>query len=149
MSEYESENVFEENVRRLIESSAQATDADQDAAFEQKVVDSVLAEVEQTRAATRAGRIRLIARLTAAAAVIVVGIGAIVYWIGGDTTDTVAVSVSTRSSSEMMTAMSLKLAYRRGGLKEVENQCKRALEMLGPLPPNVTVQELLEEVDGI
>ncbi|MHC4477315.1 MAG: hypothetical protein ACYTEL_16835 [Planctomycetota bacterium] len=84
-----------------------------------------------------------------AAAVILMSIGFLVYWTRGDRTDTPKVLVPTRSSAEMMTAMSLKLAYRRGGLEEVENQCNRALEMLGPLPPSVTLQELSEELKGM
>jgi hypothetical protein len=48
----------------------------------------------------------------------------------------------------MMTAMSLTIAYRRGGLEAVEQQCEKAIEMLGPRPKTISVQELLEDFNS-
>lgn len=53
-----------------------------------------------------------------------------------------------KSPAEMMTAMSLNIAYRRGGMEEVEKQCDKAFEMLGPRPGSITVQEMLAELNG-
>ncbi|MHC4477308.1 MAG: hypothetical protein ACYTEL_16800 [Planctomycetota bacterium] len=147
MSEHDSEDVFEEDVRRLIESSVQATDADQDAAFEQNVVGSVLAEVAQARAAARAGRIRLIGRL-AAAAVIVVAVGLLLHLSLDEQTETAKNSKVTRSPVEMLTAMSLNIAYRRGGMDAVEKQCDEAFRLLTPPPRSLSLEQLLAEFNG-
>lgn len=53
-----------------------------------------------------------------------------------------------KSPAEMMTAMSLNIAYRKGGMEEVEKQCDKAFEMLGPRPGRITVRELLAELNG-
>jgi len=54
----------------------------------------------------------------------------------------------TKTPAEMMTAMSLNIAYRKGGMEEVEKQCDKAFEMLGPRPGRITVQEILAELNG-
>ena len=53
-----------------------------------------------------------------------------------------------KTPAEMMTAMSLNIAYRKGGMEEVDRQCDKAFEMLGPRPGNVTVQEMLAALNG-
>lgn len=53
-----------------------------------------------------------------------------------------------KSPAEMMTAMSLNIAYRKGGMEEVEKQCDKAFEMLGPRPGKISVQEILAELNG-
>jgi hypothetical protein len=145
MSEHNCEDVFEENVRRLIESSVRDADTDQDSAFEQKLIDSVLAEVAQVRAGDRAGRIRLIGKLTAAA-VIVLAVGFLVQRGTDEHTATVETDVVARSPAEMLTLMSLTMAYRQGGIEAVERKCERALRMLGyDRRVGFTTVELFEE----
>ena len=53
-----------------------------------------------------------------------------------------------KSPAEMMTAMSLNIAYRKGGMEAVEKQCDKAFEILGPRPGRITVQEILAELNG-
>ncbi len=48
----------------------------------------------------------------------------------------------------MMTAMSLNIAYRKGGIEEVEKQYNEAFKLLGPRPATITVTELLAEYNG-
>jgi len=47
-----------------------------------------------------------------------------------------------------MTAMSLNIAYRKGGMEEVDRQCDMAFEMLGPRPGKISVREILAELNG-
>lgn len=54
----------------------------------------------------------------------------------------------TKSPVEMMTAMSLTIAYRRGGIEAVDRQGEKVIKMLGPRPAEITVTELLAEYNG-
>jgi hypothetical protein len=57
-------------------------------------------------------------------------------------------SETAKSPAEMLTVMSLRMAYRRGGIEAVEEQSRRASEMLGPRPATATVQQLLKELEN-
>ena len=146
MTEYKPEDVFEKNVRRLIESSVPQTEPDRDAAFKQKLTDSVLVEVEQVHAGASARRIRLIGRLTAAAVIVIVVSLFLVHRGPDEQSQDVTISQLEKSPAEMMTAMSLKIAYRKGGLEAVDERSNKALELLGPPPPSPSLRELLEEL---
>ena len=85
----------------------------------------------------------------AAAAVVIVLIGFVIVHqaarrqINGQTfTD------AAKSPGEMMTAMSLNIAYRKGGLEAVEKQGDRAFKMLRLQPTRISVRQLLEEFDS-
>jgi anti-sigma-K factor RskA len=56
---------------------------------------------------------------------------------------TVATFAEDRSPAKMMSVLSLSLAYRQGGLDAVDEQCKKAFEMLGQKNTNVSIGELL------
>ncbi|MHC4501437.1 MAG: hypothetical protein ACYS21_20290 [Planctomycetota bacterium] len=85
----------------------------------------------------------------AAGAVVIVLIGfVIVHQVSRRQTDGQAFTDAGKSPGEMMTAVSLNIAYRKGGLEAVEKQCDRAFKMLGPRPTRVSVRELLEEFNS-
>jgi len=157
MKEYNPEDIFEENVRRLIRSSASKTNTNADAAFQRKLTDSVLAEVERERPEGRPRRSRFIlrvimkSRITKVAAAIVV-IAAISFSVlhrrTGEQPGTAKISEVAKSPAEMMTLMSLTLAYQEGGIEAVERQCEDAFELLGPWPDSLSAQELLAEFNG-
>jgi hypothetical protein len=85
----------------------------------------------------------------AAAAAIIAAIALLAVYMGpGEQSYTRPNDQPAQSPAEMLTVMSLKMAYRRGGLEEVERQCDEALKMLGPLPERVTVKQLLAEFNG-
>ncbi|MHC4575584.1 MAG: hypothetical protein ACYS76_15935 [Planctomycetota bacterium] len=155
MKEYKPEDVFEQNVRRLIGSSASQTDSNADAGFQRKLIDSVLAEVERERLGARPGAISFVTRTViesriakvAAAAVIVIAAGfLVIHTRPRPQTGTDTLSPAAKSPGEMMTAMSLKIAYRRGGLEAVEQQCERAFKMLPARPSPKTSLKLLTEL---
>jgi hypothetical protein len=54
----------------------------------------------------------------------------------------------TQKPAEMMSLLSINLAYSRGGLDEVEKQCEKAINKLGPRPKQLTIPELLAESNG-
>jgi hypothetical protein len=88
-------------------------------------------------------------RFTAAAAIIIVVISLFIVHQGpGEKADTAKTSISTKSPAELLTVASLNMAYRRGGIKAVEQQCEEAFEKLGPQPAKITIKELLTKSNG-
>jgi hypothetical protein len=85
----------------------------------------------------------------AAAAVVIAAIGfSIVHQAARRQIDGQTSTDAAKSPGEMMTAMSLNIAYRKGGLEAVEKQCDRAFKMLGPQPTRISVRQLLEEFNS-
>lgn len=85
----------------------------------------------------------------AAAAVIIMAIGLFIFHLAPDEQGgSPKISEVVKSPTEMLTVRSLTMAYRRGGLEEVERQCDEALKMLGPPPERITVKQLLAEFNG-
>jgi len=85
----------------------------------------------------------------AAAAVIILAVSFFIAHQGpSEQADTTTVSKITKSPVKMMTALSLERAFRRGGIKAVENQCEQALKLLGPRTASLSSQELLSEFNG-
>jgi len=87
-------------------------------------------------------------KLTAAAVIIV----AISFYIArqgpseqGRTTKFLEVA---ESPSEIMTMKSLTIAYRRGGIEGIENQCEKALKILGPQPASISLGDLFNGSNG-
>jgi hypothetical protein len=58
------------------------------------------------------------------------------------------VSEITKSPLEMMTAMSLERAFRRGGIEAVEDQCRKAFRPLELRPKSLSFEQILEEFNG-
>lgn len=86
----------------------------------------------------------------AAAVVIVVGVGLLMVYRNPPVPQQPQQTVSVaKSPAEMLTAMSLNLAWRRGGIEAVDEQSNKAFEMLGSQPDIVSIQELLAESNGV
>lgn len=54
-----------------------------------------------------------------------------------------------QSPAKMLSVLSLSLAYRQGGLDAVDEQCEKAFKMLGHKTNKVSINELLNENNGI
>jgi len=54
-----------------------------------------------------------------------------------------------KSPAEMLTAMSLNMAYRRGGIEAVDDQSNKAFKKLGSKPAKATIEELSVELNGV
>jgi translation initiation factor 2B subunit (eIF-2B alpha/beta/delta family) len=82
-------------------------------------------------------------KLTAAAAVIIVGIS---FFIAQQDPSEQGITTklleTIESPSQIMTMKSLKIAYRRGGIEGIENQCEKALKILGPQPASISLGDL-------
>lgn len=99
----------------------------------------------------RVGRVVCKSTITklAAAAIIIIAIGLFaVHRRPVERIEPPEIPEVTKSPAEMMTAMSLNIAYRKGGMEAVEKQCEKAFEMLRPQPAKVSIQELLAEFNG-
>jgi len=88
-------------------------------------------------------------RRLAAAAVIILLIGfVIVHQVSRRQTDGQAVMEAAKSPAEMLTFVSLTMAYRKGGIDALERQCEQAVELLGPRREDLSIGELLEELNS-
>jgi len=83
----------------------------------------------------------------AAAAVIIAGIGLYAILVHQGPGEQ-AVPKVVKSPTKMMTAMSLTMAYRRGGIEAVDEQCEKAIRMLGPRPLRLTIGQLFKDTNG-
>ena len=54
----------------------------------------------------------------------------------------------TKSPVEMMTAISLERAFRRGGIEAVEEQCKQAFKPIAPRKERSSIKQILAEING-
>ena len=83
----------------------------------------------------------------AAAAVIIAGIGlhAVLIHQGPDEQPVTKIA---KSPVEMMTAISLECAFRRGGIEAVEDQCRKAFRPLGLRPGSLSFEQILAEFNG-
>ncbi len=84
----------------------------------------------------------------AAAAVIIVGIGLLMVYRNPPVQQPKTESVA-KSPADMLTAMSLNIAWRRGGIEAVDDQSQEAFRMLGSKPAKASIQELLIELNGV
>jgi len=57
--------------------------------------------------------------------------------------------IVAKSPAEMLTAISLNMAWRRGGIEAVDEQSSKAFKMLGSKPAKATIEELLIELNGV
>ncbi|MFZ2148634.1 MAG: hypothetical protein WAV28_15575 [Sedimentisphaerales bacterium] len=86
-------------------------------------------------------------KLTAAVAVIIMAISFFIAHQGpGEQADT-TVSQVIKSPAEMLTATSLIIAFRRGGIEAIEKQCDKALEMQKPPLDKLDIKELFTEIE--
>ncbi len=83
----------------------------------------------------------------AAAAVIIVGIGLFAVLVRRGPGEQIGPRVA-KSPVEMMTALSLERAFRKGGIEAVEKQCKQAFKLCGLRPSSLSVEQILAEFNG-
>lgn len=153
MSDEKNEKWLDELISRVIDSGKPQFDAEK---WKEKYAEEfqiLKSRAGQTSRPHRRNLWRTIikSRITkfAAAAVIVVAVGVfIVQRVPDEQIKNHKMPEVAKSPAEMMTAMSLNIAYRKGGMEEVEKQCDKAFEMLGPRPGRITVREMLAELNG-
>jgi hypothetical protein len=83
------------------------------------------------------------AKLAAAAAVIIMAISFFISYQGPSGKDlTTRVLKAAESPSEMLTMKSLTIAFRKGDIEGLENQCEKAIKILGPQPASLSLADL-------
>lgn len=86
----------------------------------------------------------------AAAAVIVIAVGFLVIHTRPrpQTRTDGASQAAKKTPGEMLTVLSLNIAYRQGGMDAVEKQYEKAFKILGPRLTSISVQDLLAECNS-
>ena len=85
----------------------------------------------------------------AAAAVIIIATGLLIIQSNPPEQAHAPTRNVAKSPAEMLSVMSLNMAYRRGGIEAMDDQSNEAFEMLGSQPAKVSVRELLAESNGV
>jgi len=122
--------------------------------MDKRILDDSFAAMEepQTKSVVSrptAWRIIIGSRLTklAAAAAIIMGAALILVHRGPDEQGQVSQTLNVaKSPTDMLTAFSLSIAYRKGGMQALDSQCEKAFEMLGQQPSTSSVRQLLAEL---
>ncbi|HUT45407.1 MAG TPA: hypothetical protein VMX36_03945 [Sedimentisphaerales bacterium] len=122
--------------------------------MDERTLDDSFAAMDET---IRAGRpnaawiiLRSRAAKLAAAAVIIVGVGLMMVYRNPTVQQPPQQTVSVaKSPAEMLTAMSLNMAWRRGGIEAMDEQSSKAFKMLGSKPAKATIEELRVELNGV
>ncbi|MBN2138458.1 MAG: hypothetical protein JW720_11690 [Sedimentisphaerales bacterium] len=146
MSERRDEKWLDDLIRGSIDTSEPRFDAEQ---WKQKYPGEFQALVErrpEQSPAKRSGAVVFRSRIrrVAAAAVLVIAVGLLLAYLGpGEREET---GQRAKSPSEMVSVMSLRTAYSRGGMEALAEQCDRAVELLGP--SSVSTVELVKELNG-
>lgn len=84
----------------------------------------------------------------AAAAVIILGVSFFSTHRDPGKQEQPNIAEVTKSPVEMMTAISLERAFRRGGIEEVEEQCKQAYKPIRPRLESSSIKQILAEFNG-
>ena len=84
----------------------------------------------------------------AAAAVIILGVSIFITQKDPSEQEQPNIAKATKSPAEMMTSMSLTIAYRKGGMEALEAQYDEACKQLGPRPGSLSVDQVITEVNG-
>ncbi len=126
--------------------------------MDKRTLDDSFAAMEQTIRAKSADhklsatRIIILSRmikLTTAAAVIIVAVG---LFLGRERNTPRKPTARPRpvaeSTIKKMSLMSLRMAYRRGGFDALDRQFRDTLDVLGPQSLSISMQQLLESVNG-
>lgn len=79
----------------------------------------------------------------AAAAAIMITLGLLIAYLGPGEQEQVV-----ESPAEMVTAMSYRMAYSRGGMEALEKQCDDAVRLLGPSRPSPSLADLAGDLNG-
>jgi hypothetical protein len=85
----------------------------------------------------------------AAAAVTVIAVGfLVIHKHPRPQTRTDGACQAAKTPGEMLTVLSLNIAYRKGGMDAVEKQYEKAFKILGPRLTSISVQDLLAECNS-
>ncbi len=141
------EKWLDEQLARTVNSGKVAFDA---AKWKQKYSSEYQALVSRAGSRPNVQRFSWVRLIVRAAAVIAIA-GLVIFLASRRSEKRVeprVVSKSEQSPAMLMSRLSLMLAYNRGGMDAVDEQCKKAFELLGQKNTKVSINELLNENDG-
>ncbi len=123
-------------------------------AIDKRTLNDSFAAMDETIRANKPSAAGIILRSRAArlaaAAVIIVSVGLLMVYRNPPVQPQPPKTVSVaKSPAEMLSAMSLNIAWRRGGIEAVDDQSQEAFRMLGSQPVRVSIRELLAESNGV
>lgn len=142
----------EENIEELVK--LEKPHVNTGGAMDKRTLNDSFAAMDETVRANKPNVAGIILRSRtaklAAAAVILVAVGLMMVYRNPPAPQQPPQTVSVaKSPAEMLTAMSLNIAWRRGGIEAVDEQSSKAFEMLGSQPAKASIQELLLELNGV
>ena len=123
--------------------------------MDNRVLADSFAAMDKTSGERKASAARMVLRgrmgrlAVAAAAMIIAGVGLLMVYQKPPVQQPPRIASAARSPAEMLTVMSLNIAWRRGGIEAVDEQSNKAFEMLGSQPVRVSIRELLTESNGV
>ncbi len=152
MSEHKDEKWLDEQLQRAVNGATPAFDAQ---AWKHKYAREFQTLLGRSGQPSRSGTgraVRLLLRgsigkLAIAAAILATAGVLLVGRFGSTPVQPVPASVQPLPA-QMVSMISLSAAFRQGGMEGLDKQCDRALERLGPRPTNVSMQELLKDING-
>jgi hypothetical protein len=80
--------------------------------------------------------------------VIILGISFFSTHQATDEKEQTGIAEVKKSPVEMMTAISLERAFRRGGIEVVEEQCKQVFKSIATRPASSSIKQILAEFNG-
>ncbi|UCE46245.1 MAG: hypothetical protein JSW47_11540, partial [Phycisphaerales bacterium] len=120
--------------------------------MDKRVLDDSFAVMDET-VAGKSSVVRMIlqsrAAKLAAAAVIIIAVGLLVNQSSPPEQKPPEIGNVAESPAEMLSVMSLNMAYRRGGMEAVDDVSDKAFKALGSKPDSVSLRELLTESNGV
>ncbi len=121
--------------------------------IDKRTLNDSFAAMDETVRANKTSAVGIILRSRAAklaaAAVIILAIGLLAIQFGPSEQEPSETRNVAKSPADMLSVMSLNMAYRRGGIEAVDDLSNEAFEMLGSQPANVSIRELLAESNGV
>ena len=145
MNEQKAKKTLDELIRRSIDCAGAKFDAD---SWIKQHAQELHTLCSHPNAPTRQKILRRSAPAIAAAAAIVVALTLLSLSPRPDQPDKTTIITTAESPADLLTFASLTIAYRRGGIEELERQCKEAFEMTQTAPENLSARDLLTELNG-
>ena len=150
MNEQKDEKWLDELISRSIDTSEPRFDAEQ---WKQKYPGEFQALVEREARRPQAARFDVLSIVmrsriaqVAVAAVFMIAVGLFIARPGHDRQPQREPDQWAKSPAEMVTSASLRMAYNRGGMEALEEQCDRAARILGQ--GSLSMVDLFEDLNG-
>ena len=152
MNEQKDEKWLDELISKAIDTSEPRFDAEKWKQKHPQEFQSLVDRRSQRPSTRPFGLLRSLIRhritQVAAAAAIMITVGLFLAYLGPGEQEGGNDRRVAKSPAEMVTAMSLRMAYRHGGMEALEQQCDEAVKLLGPSRPGSSLADLARDSNG-